>query len=1461
MRKTKKVGSFLLSLCLAGQVLAAAGPAAVVHAETYTSDAGRGFNVPATWEEGDGRITLPKAPDGWDIELFGSDRKQVVDLDGTVTRPLKDVTVSLLYKLKNKTTGEVIETNVNTTVEIPAAPMEEYAAGSNGQPEVIPSLREWLGGSGNVALNQESRILVDSENYVEADASHQKANIQKTQNFYSQVQSFREDLKDITGLELPIVQDAAPGEGDIYFTAKEAPETLGGEGYILEIGGSDGRQGYTVVRAVHKTGVLYGGITILQILKQTGNTLPRGITRDYPQFEKRGYMLDVARTFLPLDYLEDTMKQMAWYKMNTFALHLSDNDIWGNLTLGEDIYAAYRLESDVEGLTAKDGYYTKDEFRELQYDGMDLGVNVIPELDTPGHALAYSRVWPDLARNDSGINKGKYLDVTNPQTIERVKALFDEYIVAEEGKEEVFVGPEVNIGTDEYKNGDKEAFRSYVDGLLKHVAGRGKRPAFWGSLLENSGSTQVMTDALMFAWFQGYADPKKSLDDGYEVLSMEDSEVYIVPGGGYYSNQYGQAQYLYDSWLPNDNAGWQSRSEGKRSPAPLGHPRAVGGQFAVWNDWVGNGISTGDISFRIQYNLMSIAQKCWSVGESGKNYSQFKALGVTLGDAPNCDFLYTNQGFEGDKVADLESFEDISSSGEVSMNAVNVASNSAGRFGGGIQFNGGKSYIETDVTSTGFDWTVGMWINPDEGNGEDVVLMEGKTGTLKLKQGSTGKLGYSVDKLFDSEGNATVDKFNHYFDYTVPEGQWTHIALSGDAYGVRLYANGVFIDELKDKEWPNYNPHSGQNSINGIPPYYETLMLPTATIGSRTNAFAGVVDDLKIYDRVLSQAEIAGMASIPIKARENLALGKNVTSSGNESDNKWHEYEVVDGVKTGDSRWSSNYSDSAWLTVDLGETKTISEINIYWEAAYAKKYTMMVSEDKVNWKEVFNEENGEGGSPQVISFDPVNARYVKFQGVERTEIIGFKWGYSMYEIEVYEEDQRIALAKKINEQNAALAGGLFADEPEKKYAFRQELSQAIDMLCDPEASKDDMLAKEQGLERLEEELSQSFIIVFEGNGGAAEESYRKLKGQGVVGTLPNASREGYTFLGWYTSPEGGDKVDAGTVVNGDSVFYAQWKENEGPDYTITFHGNGGRAEEEDRTVKEGSAVGALPNVFREGYTFLGWYTSPEGGEKVEASYIVTGNTAFYAQWKENAVPKPDPKISFGQKEYTLYATGTVQTSVTANAEAGAVNGYRSDNDAVAVVSSGGRITGVKAGTANITVTTAAGASATVRVTVKTPKVTLTARKAPLQKGKSTKAIAVKSKLGTDRVIGYASSKPSVASVSKKGVIKGRKPGKAKITIIMKSGARATCTITVQKKAVRTKSIQVPKKINLEVKQKQTLRPVRKPVTATDKITYRSSDKKVAAVSKRGVITAKKKGRCTIRVTCNKKTKRITIKVK
>lgn len=233
------------------------------------------------------------------------------------------------------------------------------------------------------------------------------------------------------------------------------------------------------------------------------------------------------------------------------------------------------------------------------------------------------------------------------------------------------------------------------------------------------------------------------------------------------------------------------------------------------------------------------------------------------------------------------------------------------------------------------------------------------------------------------------------------------------------------------------------------------------------------------------------------------------------------------------------------------------------------------------------------------------------------------------------------------------------------------------------------------------------------------------------------------------------------------------------------------------------------------------------------------------------------KVSFAQTSYTVEATATVATKV----EAAAAVTYTSSDTSVATVDAKGVITGVKAGKAVITAESA-GVKVTAAVTVTTPKITLTANKASLQVKKSTKAIQVETKLATDSVVSWKSSNTKVATVTKAGKVKAKKVGTTKLTVTMKSGATATCTLKVQKKKVVTKSIKVAgKKVTLSAGQTYSINAKRNPITAAEKITYTSNKKKVAAVSKKGVITAKAKGTAKITVKCNGKKQVVTVTVK
>ena len=141
----------------------------------------------------------------------------------------------------------------------------------------------------------------------------------------------------------------------------------------------------------------------------------------------------------------------------------------------------------------------------------------------------------------------------------------------------------------------------------------------------------------------------------------------------------------------------------------------------------------------------------------------------------------------------------------------------------------------------------------------------------------------------------------------------------------------------------------------------------------------------------------------------------------------------------------------------------------------------------------------------------------------------------------------------------------------------------------------------------------------------------------------------------------------------------------------------------------------------------------------------------------------------------------------------------------------------------------------------------------------------------DKVVSWTSSNKAVATVSGSGKITAqKKAGSAQITVKLASGTTAKFTVKVQKTGVATTSItvvnkstgkKVSKTVSLKAKKKLKLAATVAPVTSKQKVTYSSSNKKIATVNSKGVITAKKKGTVTITVKSGKKTVNIKVKVK
>ena len=167
------------------------------------------------------------------------------------------------------------------------------------------------------------------------------------------------------------------------------------------------------------------------------------------------------------------------------------------------------------------------------------------------------------------------------------------------------------------------------------------------------------------------------------------------------------------------------------------------------------------------------------------------------------------------------------------------------------------------------------------------------------------------------------------------------------------------------------------------------------------------------------------------------------------------------------------------------------------------------------------------------------------------------------------------------------------------------------------------------------------------------------------------------------------------------------------------------------------------------------------------------------------------------------------------------------------------------------------------ITVKklSPQIKVSAKKLTVTAGKTVAGPKVTFAKG-DSIVKWKSANTSIASVNKKGKITGKKAGKTKITVTLKSKKTATITVTVTKKKIPTTSLKVNKKtLQLKKGKNYQLKVTVKPAGTTDKLSYKSSNTKVATVSSSGKIKAKKKGKATITITSGKKkvTCKITVK--
>lgn len=618
-------------------------------------------------------------------------------------------------------------------------------AAVNPKPFVIPELKQWTGKDGNFIPGKDARIVCTSQN----------------PELLRIAKMFADDYRQMFGQTLSVVQGKA-ASGD-FVLALSTDKKLGEEGYAIKI------TDRVAASAPTTTGLYWSTRTLLQLAEQNQErSLPQGVIRDYPDYPLRGFMIDCGRKFIPMSYLQDLVKIMAYYKMNTLQVHLNDNGFKQYFEHNWDkTYAAFRLESDTyPGLAARDGSYSKKEFIDFQKQAASNFVEIIPEIDVPAHSLALTHYKPEIGSKEYGMD---HLDLFKPETYEFVDALFKEYL---EGDNPVFVGKRVHIGTDEYSNAKKdvvEKFRAFTDHYIRFVEGFGKQAVVWGALSHAKGDTPVKSeDVIMNAWYNGYADPATMIKDGYKLICIPDGMVYIVPVAGYYQD-YLNEPYLYKEWTPAHIG--KSVFEEK-------HPSILGGMFAIWNDHAGNGISVKDIHHRIFSPLQTLSVKMWTGAQTGIPYETFNEKRALLSEAPGVNQLAR-----------------IGTKPGLVYERSTVAPGST------------SDYPEID-----YNYTVSFDITGAEEN-KGTELFRSPNAVFYLSDPIRGMMGFARDGYLNT------------FPYKVNPGEKATIQIEGNNRSTTLRVNGKVVEEMNTQKL-YFN--AGKDSMS----YVRTLVFPLEKAGN-----------------------------------------------------------------------------------------------------------------------------------------------------------------------------------------------------------------------------------------------------------------------------------------------------------------------------------------------------------------------------------------------------------------------------------------------------------------------------------------------------------------------------------------------------------------------------------------------------------------------------------------------------
>lgn len=512
-----------------------------------------------------------------------------------------------------------------------------WATGSHAQsplPALIPIPVDAQMGKGSFALTANTAIVAPSGE-VEKIAKYLAGKIAPA-----------------TGVQMKI---AASGNSNVIEMKlnKDADPVLGDEGYKLEVTTKK-----ITIQANQPAGLFYGVQTLLQLLpkyiegKTIVNTdwqIPAVSITDYPRFGWRGLMLDVSRHFFPKEVVKAFIDEMARYKYNRFHWHLTDDQGWRieiktlpRLTS----VGAWRVprygkwganEPPKPGEAATDGgFYTHEDIREIVQYAKERYIEIMPEIDVPGHSMAAIAAYPELCVTQDTtikVNPGSKfstwhgdgtftmhidnnLDPSNEKVYEFLDKVFTEvadlfpFEYIHMGGDEAFKGyweedPDNQALMKRLNLKDSDALQAYFNNrVTKIIQSKGKKAIGWDEILEGG----LPEGAAVMSWRGVKGGVEASQQKAFTVMSPSPMAYLDL-----YQGDPAAEPPSYNMARFRDTYNWEPIVQGI-DPAYV-----LGGQGNIWTERIS---TKAHMEYMAYPKAFALAEIYWSPQEN-KDWSAF----------------------------------------------------------------------------------------------------------------------------------------------------------------------------------------------------------------------------------------------------------------------------------------------------------------------------------------------------------------------------------------------------------------------------------------------------------------------------------------------------------------------------------------------------------------------------------------------------------------------------------------------------------------------------------------------------------------------------------------------------------------------------------------------------------------------------------------------------------------------